>query len=46
VCTVMTIRKAMIDYTVQRKLMLLVKWIRGSYIRSNSAVNVIVSFLV
>jgi len=37
----MAIRKAMIDCTVQRKLvMLFAKWIRGSYIRSNSALNV------
>jgi hypothetical protein len=30
---VMAIRKAMIDCTVQLKLLLLVKWITGSYIR-------------
>jgi len=46
VCDVMASRMAMIDCTVQRKLMLLVKWIRGSYIRSKSALNVIVASLV
>ena len=46
VCAVMASRKAMIDCTVRRKLMLLVKWIRGSYIRSKSVLNVIVASLV
>ena len=46
VCAVMASLKAMIDCSVERKLMLLVKWIRGSYIRSNSALNVIVASLV
>ena len=46
VCAVMASRMAMIDCTVERRLMLLVKWIRGSYIRPKSALNVIVAVLV